>query len=125
MMQQHELYRLRNLTVLVLAALFVVGVLSGCAGLVPQSPSQRIAAADMQVTAAITTVADLRQSGVLNDDQYRAVDPIVHQASAALDTAWAAYGAGDITTLNGQLLTINRLLLQLRAHLPADRSNSP
>lgn len=95
-------------------------LLAGCAGVIaPQTPKEKMALLDSQVTILANTVADLRQGGVITDAQFPAIVGMLKSADVAVTAGWVALGKGDVTTMQGQIELVNRLLWEIRARLPA------
>ncbi len=109
--------------VMYLWVLFCVMLLASCAGVIPETPKQRLASLDAQVTAVITTAADLRAGGLMDDDQYKKVDQVIQTLNSALSIAWTALGTGDMTTVDAQILIVNQALWEVRKQLSEIQTN--
>lgn len=97
---------------------FVLAVmLAGCATVAPQTPAQRLAMIDGQVTALYNTAADLREGGVIDDEQARDLQSLFLQVNTALDAGWAALAVGDLTQTENQIRLLNKVLWELRDRL--------
>lgn len=74
-------------------------VMVGCAGtgkpIVPTTVDQGLVYADGSITAATRTTTQLVHGGVITPQQAVPVYDNLKLASAAMDTAWAAYAAGN------------------------------
>lgn len=100
------------------ATLFVsLLLIAGCMQVIPESPKQRLATLDAQVTAVITTAADLRAGGLMNDTQYQRVDKVIQNLNRAMAIAWTAIGTGDMGTVEAQIQIINKALWEVRNQL--------
>jgi hypothetical protein len=110
----------RSWYVLVLTVL-----MAACTTVTPQSSAQRFAQVDGQLTAVIETVADLRAGGVLDDGTFTDLKTQLHEASDAMDAAWVALGAGDISTQEAKLALATKILYTVRGRVAAAQGAQP
>lgn len=96
----------------------LITVFAGCA-MMPQlnTNQERLFALTAEVEAVVATAADLRMNGVIDDDLYRDLDPIIHNARASITMAWMALGQGDLQTMQDYVKLINTLLWKIRDKL--------
>lgn len=106
--------------VLNFAWIWAMALLIGCAGVSPQTPAQQLAVVDTQFQAIVKTAVELRQQGLITDELYVQIDPLVQQGSAALDVAWTSLGVGDLTKVDNQIRLVNKILWELRDKLPKE-----
>jgi len=97
-------------------------MLSACATLgleQPQDFAERKAYADGQVTAFVNTARNAFAEGRLSQEDSREALKIAKEASALLDTAELAAGAGDMSQAEDRLALALRTLEKLEAYLIA------
>ena len=101
------------------AALLMVLCIGACTSMMPapQTQQQRLALVDVEVTALVNTVADMREQGVFSDSTFRSLAESLGEASQALDAAWLAYGLGDYTVTQDKLKLLNAMLIEIHAKL--------
>jgi hypothetical protein len=101
------------------AAIIMMMSVAACTSMIPapQTQQQRLALVDVEVTALINTVADMREQGALSDSAFRSLAESLGAASKAMDAAWFAYGMGDYTQTQTKLELVNQLLIQVHAKL--------
>lgn len=95
-------------------------VLSACAALGLEQPrdfSERKAYADGQVTAFVNTARASFAAGRLSEEDSREALKIAKEASALLDTADLAAGAGDMSQAEDRLSLALAALNRLEAYL--------
>jgi hypothetical protein len=101
------------------AALLMVLCIGACTSMMPapQTQQQRLALVDVEVTALVNTVADMREQGVFSDSTFRSLAESLGTASQTLDTAWLAYSMGDYATTESKLKLLNAMLIEVHAQM--------
>jgi len=101
------------------AAIVMMMSVAACTGMMPapQTQQQRLALVDVEVTALINTVADMREQGVFSDSTFGDLAQSLGEASKTLDAAWFAYGMGDYTTTQDKLRILNSMLIKIHAQM--------
>jgi hypothetical protein len=74
----------------------------------PETPRQALLAVETEYAALIRTATDMQQAGMFGVGFFARVsrdkvDAAFQEVNKALSAAWLAYGAGDLTTMEGQL----------------------
>lgn len=108
-------------TVSIVPLLFMVVVLTGCAGstLRPETPNQRFLATAAAIDAVSVTVLAECRSGTLSRDACADAAGILGQAAGAVEAGWGLYTAGSRVSGEDQLILAAALLAQARALLAA------
>lgn len=95
-------------------------LLAGCQSLnieQPQTIQEKLYYAQVSLTAATNTVADLRQAGILKEADVPKARQIIDDAYSAIQAGRAAASAGKPTDALSYLQTAQVILIQLRAYL--------
>jgi predicted component of type VI protein secretion system len=106
----------------IIAQLFLMftmlGIIAGC-GTMPtaQTQQQRLALVDVEVTAMMNAVADLREQGVFSNSTYADLADSLDTASKTLDAAWVAYSIGDYAESQDKLKLVNQMLITIHTKM--------
>lgn len=104
------------------APFFLVLFILGCASLgleQPTSLDQRLAYAYSTHTAVLRAATDSLNAHEISSDDAQHVSDIAAQSRLVLDSARAAFNAGDMQTAEGRLLMATGILQQLQDYLRA------
>lgn len=111
----------RPLMLALLLAIGAVGMVSlpGCASLGIQAKTfpERATLAENGIQAAAESATAAIQGGAIKAEEAKVVSDVLRNAHDALGIAETAYGAGDVTTAEGQLALAESLLRSIRDRL--------
>jgi predicted component of type VI protein secretion system len=96
-------------------AYVLVLTMLGCA---TTKPDQMILAADRSVTVVLTSTDSALNAKLISSSQAQSVSTIAHQVNPLLDSARAAYAAGDTAGATKTMNLVNALLAGLNAYVP-------
>lgn len=85
----------------------------------PQTLKQRVAALEVDFASIVQSAIQLRQAGVIDDQQKALLDDLFQSTAQALDGTWTALDVGNVATAENKIAEVNRLLLEIYAKMPS------